>query len=596
MRGIVAGGLRLGLTLALALIWSGAPALAYYQQFGYDSRGRLSSTTFGESGSLAFTYDAAGNLTKVAGVSAAMRTMYRAYNPYLAYHFFTTNYQEFRNAVAAGYVDESTGQRNFRIMGSNLAGTAALYRLYNPNSGKHYYTAKTSERDALVAAGWRFERVEGYIYTTQVVGSSQVYKLYNTNTGSHLYTTSASEVAQILATMPEWQQVSSLGFAFLQARDTSITAMYRAYNPNAAYHFFTTRYVELQNAVAAGYLDESNPVPFYVPVTAATGGVAVNRLYNPNSGRHYYTNNPAERDALVAAGWNYERVEGFIFRSLVPGTTEIYKLYNTALGTHLYTKSASEVAYILANIPNWQQHASLGFAYASNDPNQTAALAGGGGAPKDGAKESASLVSSLNPLATVPLTTAQGAGSGSPGSGAAVSGSSPGAAVTPESGEELPPSLNPALHDFNADGISDLLFWNPADGTVLLRLLTAQGEVLEQLFLGRAADPAWLLYGLADFNGDGGPDLLWLHPVDGRAALWLLDGPRLTRAVTLDQPAPAGGIIVSVSDHDGDGQADILWQTPDRGLLLWLIQDGSLKEIRKLSTSPALGAAQEGGR
>jgi len=33
------------------------------------------------------------------------------------------------------------------------AGTSTMYRLYNPNSGEHFYTANSSERDNVVRAG-----------------------------------------------------------------------------------------------------------------------------------------------------------------------------------------------------------------------------------------------------------------------------------------------------------------------------------------------------------------------------------------------------------------------------------------------------------
>ena len=37
-----------------------------------------------------------------------------------------------------------------------------MYRLYNPNSGEHFYTASTNERDELLAAGWHDEGIAWY--------------------------------------------------------------------------------------------------------------------------------------------------------------------------------------------------------------------------------------------------------------------------------------------------------------------------------------------------------------------------------------------------------------------------------------------------
>lgn len=35
----------------------------------------------------------------------------------------------------------------------------SMYRLYNPNSGEHFYTASASERDVLARVGWVYEGI-----------------------------------------------------------------------------------------------------------------------------------------------------------------------------------------------------------------------------------------------------------------------------------------------------------------------------------------------------------------------------------------------------------------------------------------------------
>ncbi|MCB2188665.1 MAG: hypothetical protein KQJ78_19780 [Deltaproteobacteria bacterium] len=151
--------------------------------------------------------------------------------------------------------------------------------------------------------------------------------------------------------------------------------MYRAYNPTVLGHFFTTRHSEFANAVANGYTDESttHPAQLFLVLQDPLPGLTrvLHRLYNPNSGRHHYTYNDGERNNLVAAGWNFERDEGYIFTSqeaAPQGSVEVFNLYNTVVGSHLYTISASEAAYVVANIPNWQQHTSMGWATRNTAP------------------------------------------------------------------------------------------------------------------------------------------------------------------------------------------------------------------------------------
>ncbi|TPW11714.1 MAG: hypothetical protein FD129_1603, partial [bacterium] len=78
------------------------------------------------------------------------------------------------------------------------------------------------------------------------------------------------------------------------------TRFYRAYNPNADFHFFTTSAGEFQAVVAAGYHDESTGRSgFHVDVSQETGTSPIYRLYNIQKGYHYYTFNTAERDFLM---------------------------------------------------------------------------------------------------------------------------------------------------------------------------------------------------------------------------------------------------------------------------------------------------------
>jgi hypothetical protein len=47
---------------------------------------------------------------------------------------------------------------------SDTEKTVPMYRLYNPNarSGYHFFTGSKKERDALVKAGWKDEKIGFY--------------------------------------------------------------------------------------------------------------------------------------------------------------------------------------------------------------------------------------------------------------------------------------------------------------------------------------------------------------------------------------------------------------------------------------------------
>ena len=162
---------------------------------------------------------------------------FRAYNSTVNSHFFTTSDAEFQNAVANGYVDESTSQNGFAIFEFNTDGTIPLYRLYNLHSGQHYYTTNAVERDFLVNLvpmpasgpdtrqfGWRYEGIAGAVSPTPQTGMVEIFRLYNVDTGVHLFTESAAVRDAVLAIEEmvdgqptgrrPWQLHSSLGFSF----------------------------------------------------------------------------------------------------------------------------------------------------------------------------------------------------------------------------------------------------------------------------------------------------------------------------------------------------------------------------------------------
>ena len=63
--------------------------------------------------------------------------------------------------------------------------TVDMLRLYNPNSGEHFYTASVTEKDNLVKAGWKYE---GLAWKAPAKSKTPVYRLYNPNAGDHHYT------------------------------------------------------------------------------------------------------------------------------------------------------------------------------------------------------------------------------------------------------------------------------------------------------------------------------------------------------------------------------------------------------------------------
>ena len=129
--------------------------------------------------------------------------------------------------------------------------TVDMYRLYNPNSGEHFYTASAGEKDFLVSVGWSYEGVG-------------------------------------------WK-----------APEKSNTPVYRVYNPNAGDHHYTTNKAEKDFLVSVGWNDEG--IGWY---SDDTQSLPIYRQYNPNavSGAHNFTSSKGENDWLVSLGWSEEGI------------------------------------------------------------------------------------------------------------------------------------------------------------------------------------------------------------------------------------------------------------------------------------------------
>ena len=150
----------------------------------------------------------------------------------------------------------------FADNGSADEQTQAMYRLYNPNSGEHFYTASDVEKDATVAAGWNYE---GIGWHAPVTSETPVYRVYSGT--DHHYTMSEFERDSLV--QAGW---TDEGVSFY-SDDQERVPLYRQFNPN-------------------------------VDPNAATN----------NAGSHNYTTSLDEHSRLVSIGWNDEGVGWYAVR------------------------------------------------------------------------------------------------------------------------------------------------------------------------------------------------------------------------------------------------------------------------------------------
>ncbi|HJJ01170.1 MAG TPA: hypothetical protein OIM11_08555 [Coriobacteriaceae bacterium] len=168
-------------------------------------------------------------------------------------------------------------------------GTAqVMYRLYNPNSGEHFYTADVSERDAVAAAGWSYE---GEGWTAPTVSSTPVYRLYSGT--DHHYCTGEGEKDALVAAGWSYEGIG------WYSDDAKGVPLYRQFNPN---------------------VDPTAPVN--------------------NSGSHNYTTSLDEHKHLVSIGWNDEGIGWYGVDVVVPGDGSVSALSVSSVSLGDYHSAA----------------------------------------------------------------------------------------------------------------------------------------------------------------------------------------------------------------------------------------------------------------
>lgn len=124
-----------------------------------------------------------------------------------------------------------------------------MFRLYNPNTGDHFFTQGVIESDILIDAGWTCEGIGWYAPCDSGI---PIHRLYNPNSGEHHFTASDGESVYL----------ANLGWIYEGVAFLS---------------------------------DKKERVPVY-------------RLYNEQTGKHTYTDNDAEKESLIKIGWIFEGV------------------------------------------------------------------------------------------------------------------------------------------------------------------------------------------------------------------------------------------------------------------------------------------------
>lgn len=173
-------------------------------------------------GFLTLLFSLIGLFSVSAEASAA--DMLRVYNPNSGEHFYTSQSNEQIHLINTGWDAEGIGW-TAPDSGNDV------YRLYNPNGGDHHYTLDTYERNWLINQGWKNEGTGWYSDTNQ---GQAIYRLYNPNSAinNHHYTQSVSERDQLVAAGWQSEGIGWYGVATSTSENTTQTVNLTAIESN----------------------------------------------------------------------------------------------------------------------------------------------------------------------------------------------------------------------------------------------------------------------------------------------------------------------------------------------------------------------------
>ena len=147
------------------------------------------------------------------------------------------------------------------------------------------------------------------------------------------------------------------------------------------------------------------------------------------------------------------------------------------------------------------------------------------------------------------------------------------------------PMLSFVRSDFNGDAHVDVVWQDPVTlGSQVFYMAGPLGNMFESAAWFTTKN-TWRIAAIADFNGDGHPDLLWQDPNSGEAQVWFMGGGQGTTILsTAVLSGPNPWHVVATGDFNRDGYQDVVWQDPVSGhVQIWYL--GGLQGITLLNAA-----------
>lgn len=127
--------------------------------------------------------------------------------------------------------------------------------------------------------------------------------------------------------------------------------------------------------------------------------------------------------------------------------------------------------------------------------------------------------------------------------------------------------------DFDADGLVDVLWRDSTTGFISISLMNGTTPFVQGTVIPPPPGAGWEVARATDFNADGMADVLWYNPVTQVMTVWLMSGTELLlQGPEIPAPPGDGWLLTTTGDLDADGLTDVIWfnaETPR--FVVWLM-------------------------
>jgi hypothetical protein len=95
--------------------------------------------------------------------------------------------------------------------------------------------------------------------------------------------------------------------------------------------------------------------------------------------------------------------------------------------------------------------------------------------------------------------------------------------------------------DFDGNGSPDILWHNQTSGSLVVWFMSGT-TVTGGAYIGSVGAP-WKVAGVADFDGNGSPDILWHNQTSGAVAAWFMEGTTVSGSNWISYVMPPWKVV-----------------------------------------------------